>query len=257
MESDWTVYMTQLEDVPALVMVDTLADEESSDALEEIAVIGIAMPSPDDDGLPSDEDRAWLDKFEEWLEKNARRLNGRYVGRIATGGGFQLHFYCRSVADIADAIKSAASKTLGCGIELRGGEDPEWSLFHEVLLPDEAEQQQCNVMSLLQQLVDAGDDLTIPREVDFSIMFPDMKSRQTASKEIAALGYKVEETDDENVDESEETPWRLTFSTLIAPEPVEMVERCIALVELAQKYAGDFDGFGCVTANDALGDDDE
>jgi regulator of RNase E activity RraB len=257
MECNWTVYMTQLEDVPALVMVDTLADEESSDALEEIAVIGIAMPSPDDDGLPSDEDCAWLDKFEEWLEKNARRLNGRYVGRIATGGGFQLHFYCRSVADIADAIKSAASKTLGCGIELRGGEDPEWSLFHEVLLPDEAEQQQCNVMSVLQQLVDAGDDLSIPREVDFTIRFPDTESRQAATKEIAALGYKVQEPDDADADDSEEFPWMLTFSVVIAPEPAELIERCIALVELAQKFDGDFDGFGCVTANDAQGDDDE
>jgi len=117
--------------------------------------------------------------------------------------------------------------------------DADWSWHMEAFRFDPREAAARRNAMLHKQLAEAGDDATIPRNVDFCFFFESADSRQRGLDRLVELGYRLGE---QGMWEAEGS-FGLVVSFLTTVGPPEMAERCAALVELAEEMGAEFDGW--------------
>ncbi len=94
---------------------------------------------------------------------------------------------------------------------------------------------------LLQQMYNAGDDITQPRIVDFCFVFTDRER---------ALAF-VTDVNDKNIESclswyGEKSMWQVIIKQDMAPEYERITVTESALAAKAQKVGGKADGWGCM-----------
>jgi hypothetical protein len=94
----------------------------------------------------------------------------------------------------------------------------------------------------LRRLVAEGDDLSQPRDVDFTVVFPDQRSAEGFARDIAELGYR---TSAEFAEVEEGFPWDVIVIKHMKPTHQEIVEFEDLLQRTADIWAGRNDGWGC------------
>ncbi len=87
-----------------------------------------------------------------------------------------------------------------------------------------------------------GDDLSRPRDVDFSVVFPNESSAEQFAGHFRRLGYAVSVEFSESMDE---LPWDATVVKHMALSSSEIAEFEIAIKEVATPLSGRNDGWGC------------
>jgi len=95
---------------------------------------------------------------------------------------------------------------------------------------------------VLKRMIASGDDITIPRKVNFSVVFPDEASARVF-REIVLVMW-----DDVDIYFSDvvcELPWDVTVSVFMAPSHREITDVESCLGEQAAKLGGRNDGWGC------------
>jgi hypothetical protein len=108
---------------------------------------------------------------------------------------------------------------------------------------------------VLRHLADDGTDLTFPRKVDFSFVFPDKLSARRFAEVAGQQGYATAveyAIDDEAMAEDEEVqqprdPWDVTASKVIVPTCGNITGIEESLGELARRHGGRPDGWGFFT----------
>jgi hypothetical protein len=95
---------------------------------------------------------------------------------------------------------------------------------------------------VLRRMADDGDDLTVPRDVDFNHLF--------ASKELAvAFDAEVRRKGFEKVDQDfwpEMDLWLTTVQVRMVPNLDEITATEKTLNEIAAQFSGEPDGWGCM-----------
>ena len=94
----------------------------------------------------------------------------------------------------------------------------------------------------LQRMDAQGDDLTVPRDIDFTVVFANENSARTFSKHILALGYAV------SVDLTEtekDFPWDVVIVKHMTPSHQEIGDFEGMLQSVAETLGGYNDGWGC------------
>jgi hypothetical protein len=94
----------------------------------------------------------------------------------------------------------------------------------------------------LRRLEANGDDLTRPRDVDFTVVFPDQDSGEKFANHFRALGYRASVELSETV---EAFPWDVVVIKHMAPSHKEIEDFEILLQSVAALFAGRNDGWGC------------
>lgn len=104
------------------------------------------------------------------------------------------------------------------------------------LIPDDDTGQ------VLRQMLDDGDDLSRPRDVEFYLVFAGQRDAVAFAQDAAALeGFQVlpPEQDEEGI-------WQVTAIRHMAPEHAAITAYEHELAELATRHRGYPDGWGCM-----------
>jgi hypothetical protein len=94
----------------------------------------------------------------------------------------------------------------------------------------------------LRRLESSGDDLARPRNVDFTVVFPIQDSAESFASHFRTLGYPVSVEFAETV---EELPWDVVVVNHMAPSHKAIEEFENLLENIANKFKGRNDGWGC------------
>jgi hypothetical protein len=94
----------------------------------------------------------------------------------------------------------------------------------------------------LQRLRAQGDDLTHPRNIDFSVVFPNENAASEFAVHFRNLGYKVSV---KRTDTEEGLPWDALVVKFMVPSAEGIAEFERTLQSVATPLSGRNDGWGC------------
>lgn len=95
---------------------------------------------------------------------------------------------------------------------------------------------------VLRRLQQAGDDFSIPRNVDFSVVFPDERRAEEFARMCRAARYEVTV---QKSDVRPERPWDVTIVKFMLMTHAGITEFEMELEAAASSLDGQNDGWGC------------
>lgn len=239
----WAVFPMD-EDDPAVVMTNmALADEAPHADLPVAACLRIPFADPGEFGIGADDEYEAICAEEDAAAERIREeLGGVRAGRVRIEGQLDVWFY------LPDGAAERAAEIIGEEMdgrehEIGAGDDPEWSVFHENLLPDSAQMQWMLDQQLVSTFEDMGDDLSVERPVRFYAYFDDQASAEAFSREARAAGFsdeRVEKSADSDPEDDRigVIAIRTTAIDFDSVHPITM-----QLLEMAERHGGEFDGW--------------
>lgn len=95
----------------------------------------------------------------------------------------------------------------------------------------------------LRRMQENGDDLTKPRDIDFTVILPDQRSAEAFTNKVRLLGYKASA---EETGTDPELPWDVVVVNHLVPshENISDFEKTLEMAALP--FGGRNDGCGCV-----------
>jgi hypothetical protein len=94
----------------------------------------------------------------------------------------------------------------------------------------------------LRRMEARGDDLTRPRDIDFSVAFADARSAERFAAHFRALGHAVSVEPSET---NRDFPWDVVVVQHMAPSHDGITSFENALQSIANAWGGHNDGWGC------------
>lgn len=95
---------------------------------------------------------------------------------------------------------------------------------------------------VLRRMMQGGDDFTKPRDIDFSVVFPDDKAAKEFGDHFARRGFKVSV---QKSDCKSDLPWDVTVTKFMLPTHAGITDFEEILEEEAARLGGQNDGWGC------------
>ncbi len=95
---------------------------------------------------------------------------------------------------------------------------------------------------VLWRMVSGGDDLSIPRDIDFTVVFSVEADAEGFAGLIRPLGHKVKMAHSQCVPE---LPWDVVVTRHMVPAHAAITRFEDDLARLASRYGGRNDGWGC------------
>ncbi|HTM80963.1 ribonuclease E inhibitor RraB [Asticcacaulis sp.] len=107
---------------------------------------------------------------------------------------------------------------------------------------------------VLRSMQADGDDLSVARDIDFSLLFPDEESAKTFCVIFAEKGYEVDygpwEIDHDNVTDLNFGKWNVQVVHHMAPDHAAITAFEGELQDAATPLGGRNDGWGCFQVNE-------
>ncbi len=94
----------------------------------------------------------------------------------------------------------------------------------------------------LRRMETQGDDLTRPRNIDFTVVFANASSAEQFAKHLSALGHEVSV---EATETDHDFPWDVVVVRHIAPSYDGITDFENLLQSIADRWGGHNDGWGC------------
>ncbi len=95
---------------------------------------------------------------------------------------------------------------------------------------------------VLRHMKETGDDLSAPREVDFSVVFPDEASAQSF---IGIIKAHFDKTRYSETQTSHPPAWDVTATRFMSVSHQEITNTEQLLKDAAAEFGGENDGWGC------------
>lgn len=95
---------------------------------------------------------------------------------------------------------------------------------------------------VLRHMAESGDDLSKPRDIDFTVVMPNEDAAMLFSSHFAKAGYRIK------VDEAgtvPELPWDVVVVKCMIPSHADITEFENELEAMAASLGGRNDGWGC------------
>jgi uncharacterized protein (TIGR01619 family) len=244
MSGNWDTYFCQVDDNPAAILVDLeLAKGAPHTAFPYMGYISVPLCSPDEHGLPKQEEYERLGELEDALE-SALTIDAQalYAGSSTSGGYFDFFFYLRS----GEHWKTRAQEPMSAFPEYASWgsgwqEDSEWRSYWDFLFPDDHAMNGIRNRRALRKLAEQGDNTQKSREIEHWAVFTAPESAATFSQALKESGFSplpVQQNRD-----AAETSLFVRFSRIDAPEDIDAVT--YPLIELAQAHNGLYQGWAC------------
>jgi regulator of RNase E activity RraB len=96
---------------------------------------------------------------------------------------------------------------------------------------------------VVENLRDAGSDVTQAHDIDFALYFPDEVRARRVAKTLTSQGFEVEVEFIEE-DDDVEAFWSLEATKRMVPDPGEITKVGDALRKIAEADGGEYDGWG-------------
>ncbi len=109
---------------------------------------------------------------------------------------------------------------------------------------------------ILSQMQGSGDDLSVARDIDFSLLFADQASAEAFCGIMEEEGYEADfgPWESQGPDDENTGKWDVQITRHMVPEHADISSFELELQVLAMPFGGKTDGWGCFTAT---GDEEE
>lgn len=173
------------------------------------------------------------------------QLGAVYAGTITKEGWCELYFYASSAKSHANLTSQVISRHHPYPYECSASRDGKWEFYFERLCPSAHAALTIQNRHTIDALLEAGDDLSLTREVEHYLFFQTKSSMERAIANLQPHGFVLKEyvTDDES-DYSYGAV--LTKQEAITSEQVE--ETTSILFEASLQEHGHYEGWSTVLA---------
>jgi hypothetical protein len=194
MAEDWDVYVSPIDDHPAVIFVDLAPAKNPPDTQRPCLLrVSIELQVQREDGLSDPDETDVLYAVEDALfDSVAKSLRARYVGRVTTQGRRDHFYYGHSAEGFSAATSEAMRGFSNYRFKCTNEQDSAWSVYSEVLFPGDIELQSIYNRRIVDRLMEGGDDLTEPRDVDHWMYFPSEENRDQFLLQVAGNGFRSE-----------------------------------------------------------------
>lgn len=166
-----------------------------------------------------------------------------FAGRVMKEGWAEYYFYAPQSKRFENISSEVMNRHGGYVYERGSSRDSKWEMYSDNLYPDAYGLLSIQNRHTISALVDAGDDLTLPREIEHYLFFQTKSSMERAVAQLASHGFAVKEyVSDEESDYAYGVV--LVKSEPITPEVVE--ETTTSLYESAIQEHGNYEGWSTV-----------
>jgi regulator of RNase E activity RraB len=192
------------------------------------------------DGLSSQDEFDALCSIEDALKAAIVPLDARFVGRTTSAGTRDFYFYCADAEPVGTALAEAMEAFPDYSAEFFSAHDADWKTYLEFLHPSERDRQLIQDRRTCDALEREGDDLTTVRKIDHWIYLPDQNAAGDFLAAARSLGYR-EESPPERA--SGPLPCLVCISKHTSAQVADVNETTMELLDLAQRFGGDYDGW--------------
>lgn len=244
MSGQWEFFYCAIEGAPASVFVDTSLYDTAPDTDRPHRVIVTAfLQEPTEQGMTTDEEAERLWKIEERLVGLLAETAGAvFAGRITADGERAFYFYVSNSGPVPEKAEHAFDQVPGYDFHVDIDDDPEWSDYIDTLYPAPIDWQQIFDRQLVEQLIEAGDPLTPPREVAHYLYFNAQEGREQFTEIVEPLGFQIADTT-EQPEEDHPYALRITRHDPVVMDHIHNVTR--DLLAHAAPLGGIYDGWEC------------
>ncbi len=169
--------------------------------------------------------------------------NALFAGRVMKEGWAEFYFYASHAKRFENISSEVMSRHGGYIYERGSSRDGKWEMYSDNLFPDAYGLLSIQNRHTIAALLEAGDDLTLPREVEHYLFFQTKTSMERTVSQLSSHGFEVKEY--ANDDESDYSYGVVLVKTeAITPEIVN--ETTTALYESAMQEHGHYEGWSTV-----------
>jgi regulator of RNase E activity RraB len=170
-------------------------------------------------------------------------LDAVFAGRVMKDGWAEFYFYAPQSKRFENISSDVMNRHGGYVYERGSSRDGKWEMYIDNLYPDAYGLLSIQNRHTIDALVEAGDDLSIPREVEHYLFFQTKSSMERAVSQLASHGFEVKEY--VNDDESD-YGYGVVFVKLEAITPEIVEETTTSLYESAMQEHGLYEGWSTV-----------
>jgi uncharacterized protein (TIGR01619 family) len=244
-KDEWDFYFSNVNHVLSSFMVNLSAIRRAPDTAKPwLLWIWVHMLHARADGLSSESEAPLLYKIEDRLNECLQEPCGaELLGRITGDSRREFYYYAKTSDGLDRAVKSALSDFSDYRGEWGKQQDPDWHQYRDLLYPSASQMRVIQDRRVLDQLQQRGDDHAIARVVDHAIYFRTAGERTAFSSMAVRLGFAIQ-----HESEDAKSRERRFFLNVTRRDPVTLdhISAVVAeLVELAERFGGDYDGWGC------------
>lgn len=244
MSDQWDIYFGKANDELASFCVDLGIHDMTPIADKPYLIwVWIRMQNPREDGLSTNAEFQTLCSIEDKVsEEIIKKYNAVQVGRVTTSGRREFYYYSDKVSDLDSTVNNAMSQFQTYQFQSGTKEDREWSQYHEFLYPSPTQLQCIYDRHVVDDLKKRGDPLTVPREVNHWIYFPNESTREEYINRVKTLGFVIANKDkvDTNIDD---LPYSLRIYRKDKVDLDSINKVTVELTKLASEIGGDYDGW--------------
>ncbi|USA47936.1 DUF695 domain-containing protein [Acinetobacter sp. C26M] len=240
---NWDFYMCDLNGQPASYFLN-LALTRIAPILDRSTLlwVEIKMNHSREDGLSSSEEFDHLIEIEDQLiPALTTRLPALYVGRLTHNHLRYFYFYCKDGIDVDPILHKIMQSCPDYSYHFGQKVDSDWSTYFNDMYPNEETMQSISNRSVIEELLNHGDNLEIERPVDHWLYFQNDTDRTVFSKAILSLGFEVIQQD--QVEASQNFHYQLQISRIDSVNQ-QSIDACTTqLIKLAQQFNAQYDGW--------------
>ncbi len=243
-------FYTQVEDGDLVKIEVELEAQEMIDEVEFypwLYTVFIKLKKPLPNGLADEDEEDFLFECKERLAlKLEEKEKAIYVGSKTTVGWYELYFYLQDPKGIENQTKDILN-AFGYKFESNSVKDKKWNLYETSLYPNASQSHHIQNRQIIDELVEEGDDVTKPREVEHYILFQTSSLRE---KFIETLEQNALTCKGEFEREEEEFVYGVAVGIVQDVDLKTMNETTDKLIELSAKEYGHYEGWSTSMADE-------
>ncbi|MEL7296260.1 MAG: DUF695 domain-containing protein [Pseudomonadota bacterium] len=153
----------------------------------------LTYKSPNDKGLPTDEEFDAVKGIEDNIEEFAAEHGGIYVGRVTTAGHRYFYSFLGAPTEKIQDFVSDVEEATGYGLKTRVVDDPEKKGYWDDLYPTADDWQMIQDSKTVDALRDAGDVGHIARRIDHWSFFKNKSDAKKFIEWMEGEGFALQE----------------------------------------------------------------
>jgi len=242
-EDSWNNYLAQFENGPGSVVLNMdIIKRAPMDELPFIVITGVKLNECDENGFPKQSEFKKLYQISDSIINTIGKISkAELVGTFTYQCERLDYIYVHDSTELRMNIEKTF-KTLfpeyATSISIRN--DREWSAYKKFLFPNEITFEYMSNKSVIDKLIEQGDNLKEPRQVDHWLYFYNKKDSEIFAKVAKNLSFNVEGI--EHIKKAN-LPYQVHLSRIDNVDIESITKITIQLRDQAKKYNGEYDGW--------------
>jgi regulator of RNase E activity RraB len=184
--------------------------------------------------------------FREDLENTlSASLNVSFAGALIKEGWIEFYFYAPSPKRFENLTSEVLARHGNYPYERGSSRDSKWEMYLERLYPDGYASLRIQNRRTIESLAEAGDDLSLAREVEHYLFFQTKSAMDRAVTFLSAHGFELKES---VKDEESDYAYGAVLTKIESITPEEIEETTALLYDTSLQEHGHYEGWSTVLA---------